>query len=205
MESVSGLGDITARWMRKPNFVNPLKVSPVLSRQLTAFGVSRMTLHQYNNFLPQKIMFSFLNTNKDEEWEALNFFFSRYGQHQKFWIPTWDSRFVVNQPIYPGAQSLNITDCLLSLANPGWLRVMLLLNNGDIYIRKATAVTRYGDSEVIGLDTEISATIMPTDILLGCYVLLARFDQDTLEVNYHTDGVSEISWTVYELIKEYPV
>ena len=129
---------------------------------------------------------SIYRNTRQEIWELLNFFDSKMGRFDKFWIPTWSKDLVPNVAILA-------TDTVLTIEPTQYdtyylpdeiigRYVYIQFPDGTYTCKKITTA----DTTTITLDDQIGKAVSAGDLskLLISFLILCRFDLDELEINY---------------------
>lgn len=199
------LGSDIVTWMKAPNWKKQVAQNIPLTRRLTQHvgGIPYIWNPIAQTLTPRRYQFEFLNQTKIEEKEMLDFFMDRLGQVKGFWMPTWITQFTLLEDAASGASTLSVEDTDFNLLT-GEHYLIIFLQSGDVIIRRISSVTKMVDREILTLDSIINIDIAVSDVLQICLFLYCRLDQDIMTLDYITDAISKTTWTVYELINEYP-
>ena len=203
-DSILDIGSITAMWLWQPNWARYRTSNLQLSKTILAHYGTSYELWVENLKAPRRMEFTFLVNGREDAHEIISFISDRKGRFEKFWIPTWIEQFRIAKDIWSGEAQITVADDSFSAIFSGYERVALILYNGDIIVRRITAVTVVGSTEVISLASPLDRNILMTDINFICLFLLGRFDSDLFVLDYESSLVSQIKFSVYELIREYP-
>lgn len=177
----------------------PVKYRYKRSYDLTQFlglGYGSGNFDAGNNMLG--ISTSTVRPSRQDIWELLNFFDSKQGRFDKFWIPTWSKDIVVTGAVLNTDTILTIQPIQYSsyyLPNDVIGRyVYIQFPDGTYACRKINDAT----TSTITLDSAIGVTVAAEDLddLLISFLILGRFDIDELELDYIKEGVvrSELSF-----------
>ena len=152
---------------------------------------------------PIVLEMGFTVVEKSEEYDLLDFFYSRLGRHEKFWI-TWPrEQFILNRDHNTSEATL---DCELNSANlqyQGYERIEILMNNGDKVVRQITSIAADETEVELSLDTVLDRDITTDGYIKISRLLLVRFDIDELSMVAETDYVGDFVIRFYELVNEY--
>lgn len=203
-DSILDTSPITAMWLREPDWSDQVFNNARLSKALIQYGGSQAALWIDNYEAPKCIKMKFVSHDKTEESELLNFFEDRNGRFEKFWIPAWTTHFTLNTTIAAVATGIVVRNNKFASAYRGHERLIIILNNGDVLVRKITAVTEGTTTETLTLSSALGVQVLATDIAFFGLFLLVRFDSDKIILEYTTNTVSETTLQFYELIREYP-
>ena len=204
-DSYTGLGTITAKWLREPHWANTPKVEFPMARQVISFPGTITAIEQESPSVPLIREFTFLSFSKAEEYELLSFFCEKQGRLKKFWIPSWVSAFTLKSAITIASNQVKVNHVNFQKVYSGYERIRLLLSNGDTIVRKIINVVETDKTEeVLTVDTVFDRSIAIGSVVLFDLFLLCRSDIDSFQLEYVSAGVSECSVRVAELIREYP-
>lgn len=193
----------TKYWFREPNWKSSPKTNPVLSRILRQFSGTRMGLYARTENVPWRRTFGFMNKTKAEEFEMISFFEDRRAMVEGFWIPDWSSSFIVLEDILDST-SVTVRNDLFYQKHKGYERIAFIMPDGDVISRKIEDAERIDDDEEQLTLSSGPGTILLTDYAHVTLFRLVRFEMDKLTVKYHTTGVSEAMFKLFELVTEYP-
>lgn len=201
---ILNIGDITTSWLREPDWSKPPKQGGKISAQIARYAGSPDYLITENTEAPRRLMMRFANRTRVQEKQVLDFFMDRSARLKKFWIPTWTDDFKLAANYLAGGSVLLVDKNYFSFASRGYERIMLLLNNGDIIVRKITAALEVPEGTQLVLASTIGRNIPISTVSVFCFYLLVRFDMDSMTLRYITDTYSILQAEFQELIREYP-
>jgi len=114
--------------------------------------------------------------------------------------------FTFQEGILSGASSMFVNRNYANLNYQGDERIWFGMQNGDILTRKVSSLTDDEDNDRISLAvaTSIDRNLTVSDPYIIGRLLLARFQEDSLIMDFETDKVVSIQVTFYELVNEYP-
>jgi hypothetical protein len=203
-DSILDTSPITAMWLWEPDWSDQVVSNARLSKALIQYGGSQAALWSYNYEIPKCIRMKFVAHDKTDESELLNFFEDRNGRFEKFWIPAWTTHFTLDTTIAATDTGIIVRNDQFASTYRGYERLIIILNNGDILVRKITAVTENTTTETLTISSAMGVQVLATDIAFFGLFLLVRFDSDKIILEYTTNTVSETTLQFYELIREYP-
>jgi hypothetical protein len=188
-----------------PNWATDPKTSLSFVRKIIEFRGTSSSLFSFLDDVPITFDAGFTMVNKEEEYNLLDFFNSRLGKNQRFWIQHPKAMFILKQSAGSGSTSLN---CYWNAAESnyqGYERFYIMMKNGDIITRHIQSLTYNEITDIMQLDFNVS---LGRDVGLEDYwrigrFILCRFDEDELSITHKTDLVSEANARFYELVKEY--
>lgn len=153
--------------------------------------------------LPELLEATVKNLNKAAEYALIEKFVALQGQYARFWLPAPISHFTLKTVAPSGAGSLTVYYC--GYRYKADRRIFILLKDGSRLTRKITAVVddEEGDEQALSIDSALDRLIDPADVRRMSLLYLARLENDTLELQSHSIGVSEAKLKAIELVQEY--
>ena len=135
-------------------------------------------------------------------------FADRIGRYKSFWMPEPFKRFKVTA-IDPLKLFLDV-EKVADLNFNGYERIWIRLKNGDRITRLITSITQASTYTRINFISELPDILVDpntliTDIIECSYAILARFDQDEVNIDYVTNKIASVNLSFVELKKEYTV
>lgn len=202
--SILDTNPITAMWLWEPDWTEEVLLQGLLSKTLMQYGGSVGQLWIDNYEMPKRLKMKFFIDGKTEEKELLDFFETQLGRCGKFWVPTWLNQFTLNANIGSADTIITVANHNFSNVYQGYERLFIYLSNGDIIVRKIAACVESGDNEILSISSAIGRDITASEILCFGLFILARFDNDKIDLEYVTSTYSKTTLQFYELIREYP-
>jgi hypothetical protein len=147
---------------------------------------------------------SLLRKTKQDVWNLLNFFDSKQGRLEKFWVPTWSRDIVATSAILA-------TDTVLTIEpmqyNTYYLpdevigRYLYIQFPDQSYICKKITTA---STSSITLDGQIGQAVSAGDLskLLISFLILCRFDIDELEIEYLVENFGKADLSFAGLVGE---
>jgi hypothetical protein len=162
-------------------------------RQLLEFEGTSHELTPISTETPHKFSFRASNFSKSEEKELIDFFFSKKGSLRRFWFPLPMSLFsTIQDP--PGTGQFK----LLNYNFLGREHIWLERNNGDFF---TTQAQHYQDEEEDYWFVNFG--ILDLQARAIGLLILARFENDSLEITHDSCDISETNIGIIELVNEY--
>ena len=202
--SILDTGDITAMWLWEPDWSEEVALQGLLSKTVMQYGGSSWQLWVENYEIPKRLKMKFFINSKVKEKELLDFFTTQMGRCNKFWIPTWLTQFTPLDDINDIDVTIPVQNHQFTQNYRGYERLFILLHNGDMLVRKITGVSVVDVDEVLTISSALGRDIQTTDIAHCGLFMLARFDNDKIDLEYVTSTYSKTTLKFYELIREYP-
>ena len=150
-----------------------------------------------NNF--RTMQYSYFNKTKAEEYYLLNFFYTQRGRLKRFWLPVNYQEFFLDSDALSGQFTLIIKASNFYTNWKGYERLYIVLKDGSRITRKISSIT---DVE-IAFSNALTQDVLITNVRTFGLILLARFDQDEIELRHTTDNLSECQIAFKELPDEY--
>ncbi len=135
-----------------------------------------------------KMKTSLVRTSRADIWSLLSFFDSKMGRFNPFWIPTWSKDIIATTAILSSDTIINIEDISYTtfyLLNEIIGRYVYIRFPNSTYVcRKITDAS----ASTITLSSAIGTAVALADLsnLLISFLMLCRFDIDTIEIDYQT-------------------
>jgi len=193
----------TTVFTRKPNWVeNPISTFDTNSEFINYPG-TQMDIYNLSNSIGYEITYRYSNLTKDDEYYIINFFINRQGMLKRFWLPWWKNSFRLAQNVSIDDSVITIQHCRYNKIDQGYERIFILLKTGDYISRKVVAVVENYNYESIILQTPMNKNINQDDILFFGRLLLVRFADDELNLDFSNNKISDLSIKYKELPNEY--
>lgn len=188
-----------------PNWASTPESSYIIARWLVNMSGTVDSLQSITDNAPLIFNAKFLIYDKSDEYDFLDFFYSRKGRHGKFWIQHPASCFILTKTANLGGTSINCEPNKAHLNYQGYERIYILMNTGDVITRKVGAVTYDDVDDEVDLElvTALDREITITNYQMVGRMLLVRFEEDNLVVESHSSEVSEVKCSFRELPEEY--
>ena len=203
-DSLNGMGafelfPLTINWSRRP------KLDLALARILTKHIGTSIDLETFIDDAPERLNFGISISKKSDEYDLIDFFSNRKGQHGKFWIKNPAREFTLKANALSGSIALLVYRNGAVSQYQGYERIYIVMNDGAILTRHIQSITddALNDRYSLNLATAIDRDLNVDGHIIISRLLLVRFTEDRLFLNFKTDVVSEIELTVKELVKEY--
>lgn len=203
-DSLNGMGTFSLfpleiNWVRRP------KVDLALARILMKHIGTSIALETFTDDVPERINFGVTVTVKSDEYDLIDFFANRKGQHGKFWIKGMSREFTLKEDALSGSSALLVYRNGAYTQYQGYERIWIGMNDGDVLTRHIQSITDddLNDRYSLNLATPIDRDIDVDGHFIIARLFLVRFTEDKLFLNFLTDVASEIELTVRELVKEY--
>lgn len=147
-----------------------------------------------------KSLASWSTSTKAELWRVRQWLHTCKGKQKAFWLPTWNEDLTLTANISSADTVLHIE----TIGYPDYYTVqdvmIQTLAGARIYRRVTVGVTESG-GEVLTLGSAVGANILMSEIDLICFLNLARFSSDRVEIA-HRAGGADISVPVVGVPQE---
>jgi hypothetical protein len=155
--------------------------------------------------VPERLKIGVTVSSKTDEYDLIDFFYNHRGRWAKFWMRSTVREFTLKENALSGSGAIITYVNGAHLQYQGYERIYIVMNNGDVLSRKVGNVTYDDVNEkyTLTLTTNLDRDLETDNHFLIARLLLGRFDEDSLILDYETDGVSEQVFTFQELVKEY--
>lgn len=194
---LNGLGSTpilrsTANWATSPkyNFLNSMKI--------LQFEGTVQDFFENDSRMPQTFQAEFTPITRQEEYNILNFFKSRKGMIERFWLPIYPEFFTLHSDVSAISTQITIEKNLFSWSGE---RVFIETLLGDLWTAKVTDEVQDVNTTDLILASAAGREILVADVNTFGILLLCRFDKDTLSFSYETDTVSKVSVDVKEVLE----
>jgi hypothetical protein len=184
----------------KPDWANLPSRSQDFGRDIIQYDAGISSLRNLTNDLSQRMEYGYSSMTKEEEYYLLNFFHSRKGRLQRFWLPVYFRDFELADAITSASYILKVKDNGAYVNLKYYERVFIELYDGSLLTRQILSSL---DAETLVMLSEWDRDIAIADVAHFGKLLLCRFDQDEIEVNHVTDEIGTTALSFQELSKEY--
>lgn len=199
-DSLLDLGSTTTLFATKPDYADGVGSGLAdMGRDLIQGNLGRRQTRLRTTEVPLRVAYRFAMLTKSDEYDLVEFFCARRGMNKRFWLPLWNQAFVLKSAIAKLSYTFEIEDNNFDEVVKYYERIFIYTTTGDMITRKI--LTRTGN--VYTVETAFDRDIALTDVLYFGRLLMARFDQDELEVRHVTNTISEAEVNFVELPKEY--
>ncbi len=189
----------------KHNFTEDPSVEIYSPNRLLDNEVGNFLIDPRYNFTRTRSTFSYLLKNRQELSTALGFFKAVNGRQKPFWMPTYANEIQVVGSGISTSNIIKIKDIGYNVfikQNPNQRDVMLVKSDGSYIIRRITSSVNNGDgTEDLTLNQTIGFNWTANSFKEGHFLKLARLDQDSLEVTYLTNTITNISFVIVDIIQ----
>lgn len=120
------------------------------------------------------------------------------GRQKGAWVPSWGEDLLLATATSIGATTLPVRRTgLVDLGAPfdGRRHIEIVLNTGEVYRREITGVASGGPSVETITVAAIPVALTPNSVKRISFMDTMRLDQDDVEIEHHTDEISECKAT----------
>jgi len=188
-----------------PNWASPPDSNYLMARWLVNMAGTVDTLKSITDNSPIIFESTFTITDKQEEYDLLDFFYNRRGRHGKFWIQHPATCFTLKKTANLGGLEISCYPNRAQLSYQGYERIYVYMSNGDIITREIPNVTYDAVDDELDLElvTALDRDITTDNCVMIGRMLLVRFEDDSMEFESHTSEVTEVTLRFHELVEEY--
>jgi hypothetical protein len=183
-----------------PNWESSPEMEIPFGREVIQYDEAATVFRFLTSDLGWKVSADFFNVSKSVEFSLLDFFLQHKGKLNKFWLPVQFNYFKLKYNIAINSTSLFFNDDSFQFVYQGYERLFMLLKSGDMITRKISENLGGGEYSV---ESAFDRAIAVSDVVLFGKIILCRFDQDELSLQYDTTDLSSCSLSFQELAKEY--
>lgn len=132
----------------------------------------------------------FIIVSRADVWDLLNFFDSKRGRFQVFYMPSWNNDIVPTAAIAADAVTLTVETLYLSSAEIIGRHLWIRLPDQSYVCREITAVPT---STSITINSSIGTAISQTNLskILICFLNKVRFNSDEILLEYTADLIAK--------------
>ncbi len=188
-----------------PNWVETPNNKFTITRYLFEYRGTASQIEQQNLATPFVFTARFDVNEKQQEFDLLTFLHNVYGRTKRFWIRYPKTLMDLTQSIGSGSTGMRVKADNSNLLFSGYERIYILMNNGDLIVRRITAASynSVADDVDLTLVTPFDRNIELDDYIeIGRY-LLVRFDADDFTFGCDSDIYLQMTQRFYELTSEY--
>lgn len=193
------------RFPLEPNWITPPRTTFEVARELISNRGTAHAMRSMTDDVPIKFEAGFTLFTRADFATMLGFFVEARGVVNRFWVKHPYRSFKLKEDAGNGDGIIYCYPNEFDQQYQGYERIYIEMSDGDILARYVTAAT-YNSAEdrlELQLNTTLDRDVTTTNHVILARYLLARFDSDVLEMNFHTDTVCEFALSFYELVKEY--
>lgn len=186
----------------EPNWATRPDVDFELAKIIIRFMGSSAKMESYTEDVPEAWNFGF-TPNKQEEYDLIDFFVGKYGMNGRFWMKIPATEFTLYSTALSGSTELRVENNYAHRIYQGRERIWIDMINNDVVTREVTDTTEETDYLSLSLGTSLDRQIDATNHFKICRLLLCRFDEDALIMQFDQDHYPSITLRVRELPNEY--
>lgn len=186
-----------------PNWATRPKVDFELAKHIINFPGTVSQLSGISDDVPEAWTVGF-TPNKSDEYDFIDFFVGKYGRNGRFWFKLPHTEFTLITTALSGSTELRVDRNWAERQYQGYERIWIDMHNDEILTREITGVTDETTYLALALATSLDREVNLTNHYKICRLLLCRFDEDALIMDFGQDHYPHITINVRELVKEYP-
>lgn len=198
-DSLRDLGDAEL-FPLSPNWQTSPAIGFFSGRETIQYNMGVVSIRNLTPYNARTVSNGYFLKDKQEEFDLLSFFHSHRGRLNRFWLPINFRELKITQDIFMGDDYFYIQDNGFYDVAKYYERVLIRLKDGSLLTRK---IKSSASRTCVRIKTAFEYAISAAQIESVSLVILARFDQDDLEISYLTTDLSEVSILFKELPNEY--
>lgn len=205
-DQLTGLGTITDILRNRFDWSNIPQGMFELQREIVNFPGTVDSIVLFSEERPHRYEIEYFFDSKADEYAFINFFYGRQGDIKKFWVPAQIAYFTLDVNIANGATSIIVKKCGYAKFYKGYERIYIRTKAGDLLTFALTNVVDgpLAGQETLSIGTAINRAVAISEVEIISFLLLARFDNSEIDMDYETDLISSVKTAIVELVKEYP-
>jgi hypothetical protein len=144
-------------------------------------------------------VYSFINMNKEQQYNIKALINFSKGRLQEFWLPTWVRDVKLKSIIAPNETQIKMYyNNLANSYQTSNYNIRIMLKNGTEFYRKVLAFQNSPNEneEIITIESPLNTSITPEDIEIIDFIEKVRFDTDVFNLNIFSNEVSQINLTM---------
>lgn len=186
---------------RRPNRVSDLDVSWQSKYGLVDFNIAQPFVDDRAGFPDQVTRLSFIDQGRAEVWFWMEWMMARAGKWSKFWMSSNSRDFKVVSFIDFNDNALEVEDNqyrdFYAFAS-GKADIAIKTRDGQTHYREITSAQEKAPVgsgiELLGIDAQLGTDYAPEDVLMVSFLSPVRLDSDSVELNWSSQEVAEISF-----------
>lgn len=188
-----------------PNWVTLPTNNFMITRYLFEYRGTSSKIEEQNEEVPIIFQARFDTSDKENEYDLIEFFHNTYGRTKRFWIRYPKTMFDLTEAAANGNDFLRCQPDNFQLIHAGHERIYILMNDGDIITRHVTGASYSEANDEVTLNL---ATAIDRDVTLTNYTeigrfLLVRFDSDEFVLKLDSDNRVQMAQKFQELVRDY--
>jgi len=177
-----------------------------LMKDLLKYPGTAMSLNSFIDYVPLSYELGFTFSEEQDMYNMADFFHEKRGRVHAFWFKAPHREMTLYQGALSGATSLYMERNFAHLQYQGHERIYIDMKSEDLLTRKVLSVT---DDETnnrmsVAVNTSIDRDLTLTNHWSIGKLIFARFSEDSLIWQFKAAKLAQLSFTVTELVQEYP-
>lgn len=143
--------------------------------------------------------YSFINFNKEEQYNIKALINYAKGRLNEFWLPTWVRDMELKETITETETQLKLYyNNLASSYQESGYNIRILLTDGTEIYREILAFqnSQNENEEIITIESPLNRVIEPEEIEIIDFIHKVRFDTDVFNLNIYSNEISQINLTM---------
>lgn len=185
----------------KPNWAEPLRVTHRHDLEIVDFQQGVVEHFRPVEF-PTRLTQLMFNGHRGKIESLIDHFDRMQGQRGEFYLPSWENDLPPLFALSSGASTLTVegTDVYQYQKDDPVLKALaVILKSGQALYRSVTAIDSIGGNSVLTVSPSWSSTIAVLDILMVSWMPVHRHSTDSLTIDWLTDGVGQLQFSVQSL------
>lgn len=188
--SVAAVGSDALFFPLMPNWANKPSLKYVLARDYVQFPGSAQLLGSTTERTPYEFTLNFQVSDKQSEYELLDFIHTVKGKAKRFWIEHPVHLFDLAATLPSGASSITVSGNEFNKIGQNDERIFIALKTGDLIVRAITNNVLDGSNVVLTLNEVVQTEVTTDDYwLIGRY-LLCRMSNDNFRQKMESQNVT---------------
>lgn len=188
----------------EPNWASEPETTINIARDLRKYEGTATEVDVLTSKTPIGVDCQFLLTTDEENYTFIDFFVSHKARLNRFWFKHPKRAFTLKEFAAAGSDQIKVNPNFSNLMIQGYERTYINVL-GEYISRQITGAIydEVNDHVILTLNTITDRDLYPEQIYEFGYLILCRYDIDTLTLDYESDCVSVAKVKFYELVEEY--
>jgi len=202
-------------FLKRPNWAKPVSISETRVYEQIDYGVGKIETFLPITFGTRLHKAGYVGRDAAAATALLQFFLRMMGQAHEFYLPTWEPDLLLGTPVAVGDERIRLDglDFYEAMHDDTVYRaIMAVFRNGTRLFNKVTSIGRdgygydYGFSygrasgqSIIRFEDAFGQAFDSDDVLMICWMPVARFAGDALTIEWLTSGVAQTQFSIMTL------
>jgi len=185
--------------LRKPNYLQRPQMAFQVSHEVVDYDRGITKTFTPVPIVSRTLTATYLASSRAEAMALLDIFVRAKGRAGEIYVPTWGNDFPAVKTVAAKVVTVAGVDFYNTYnGNPAHVAALFRNRNGDLVPRSIVSMAIVGGDTAITFDTNIGITAANIEIISWMFV--ARFAQDSLTLNWKTNGVADVSLSFTTLV-----